>query len=91
MRGPRAACCGPRHRPSPASLRSRPLPAGEVQKRSRSRGAIAREFCQTAMAVARIERSAIREDLNASILLPDFASLHPGYETKKASGTPAGA
>jgi hypothetical protein len=41
--------------------------------------------------VARMERSVIRVDSPARTPLPDFASLHPGYEEKKGSGTPKGA
>jgi hypothetical protein len=38
-----------------------------------------------------MERSVIRVDSPARTPLPDFASLHPGYEEKKGSGTPKGA
>src|SRR5882672_8061566 len=34
-------------------------------------------------AVARMERSAIRESLIAASVAPDFAALHPGYDERK--------
>src|SRR2546425_9723785 len=45
------------------------------------RGAVA---CRT---VARMERSVIRETRSACKTNPDYASLHPGYETHSSAGS----
>jgi hypothetical protein len=41
--------------------------------------------------VARMERSEIRGGIAAGLSLPDYASLHPGYEINEGSGTPTNA
>ncbi len=64
---------------------ARPLPArGErFAIASRSRSAFAREFCQTAMSVARMERSAIRGRLISLSIAPGFHFVSSGLRRKE--------